>query len=92
MSGTKNQEHTGWVQSTEEFIIATHTQESGQLMVEAKLGLDNGQWNSWVARFESLVAAHQFQAYDTFKPTFKLCLVISSKELWKYMNTPSFSY
>lgn len=51
-------------------------------MVQAKLGLDKGQQNSWVAGFESLVAiTHQFQTYDMFNLTFRLRLVISYKEL-----------
>lgn len=41
------------VQSIEEFIIITYTQQFSQLMIYAKLVLEKEQWNSWRA----LVAA-----------------------------------
>lgn len=39
--------------------------------------LDKGQENPQRAGLGSLVAAQQFQTYDTFKPAFELSLLIS---------------
>lgn len=78
VSGTNSQEHSLSSPPEEEFIVTNCTQESGQLMVKAKVAPDKSQWNPRRVGLGSLVAAQRLQADDTFNSALQFILFIYS--------------